>query len=195
MMERAMEQLNVQLSRLTRSLRRARTVELPDGKTREGAAAAEQTVPGWSRLRLAGLKLRISHLPRTFPLLVSGAAPSSEVQTRPSQRRKDLTAFSERTHHSLAALGFTALVSVHRQRDGRLHPHAHGDGRPAQVSVPLQAGLQPLHTSLGPREALFYLLSSILSQRSVSELLLNSKFDVNYAFGRVKRSLLHIAAK
>uniref|UniRef100_A0A8C7F0Z0 E3 ubiquitin-protein ligase HACE1 n=1 Tax=Oncorhynchus kisutch TaxID=8019 RepID=A0A8C7F0Z0_ONCKI len=29
---------------------------------------------------------------------------------------------------------------------------------------------------------------------SVSELLLNSKFDVNYAFGRVKRSLLHIAA-
>uniref|UniRef100_A0A671N759 E3 ubiquitin-protein ligase HACE1 n=1 Tax=Sinocyclocheilus anshuiensis TaxID=1608454 RepID=A0A671N759_9TELE len=33
------------------------------------------------------------------------------------------------------------------------------------------------------------------SYRSVSELLLNSKFDVNYAFGRVKRSLLHIAAK
>lgn len=32
MMERAMEQLNVQLSRLTRSLRRARTVELPEGK-------------------------------------------------------------------------------------------------------------------------------------------------------------------
>lgn len=31
--------------------------------------------------------------------------------------------------------------------------------------------------------------------RSVSELLSNSKFDVNYAFGRVKRSLLHIAAK
>ncbi|XP_078504439.1 E3 ubiquitin-protein ligase HACE1 isoform X4 [Lissotriton helveticus] len=30
--------------------------------------------------------------------------------------------------------------------------------------------------------------------RSVSELLANSKFDVNYAFGRVKRSLLHIAA-
>uniref|UniRef100_A0A8C1IP71 E3 ubiquitin-protein ligase HACE1 n=1 Tax=Cyprinus carpio TaxID=7962 RepID=A0A8C1IP71_CYPCA len=29
---------------------------------------------------------------------------------------------------------------------------------------------------------------------TVSELLLNSKFDVNYAFGRVKRSLLHIAA-
>ncbi|NXM90397.1 HACE1 ligase, partial [Oenanthe oenanthe] len=29
---------------------------------------------------------------------------------------------------------------------------------------------------------------------SVSELLSNSKFDVNYAFGRVKRSLLHIAA-
>lgn len=34
-----------------------------------------------------------------------------------------------------------------------------------------------------------------VSDRSVSELLLNSKFDVNYAFGRVKRSLLHIAAK
>uniref|UniRef100_A0A671MYU5 E3 ubiquitin-protein ligase HACE1 n=1 Tax=Sinocyclocheilus anshuiensis TaxID=1608454 RepID=A0A671MYU5_9TELE len=31
-------------------------------------------------------------------------------------------------------------------------------------------------------------------ETSVSELLLNSKFDVNYAFGRVKRSLLHIAA-
>uniref|UniRef100_A0A8C8ID67 E3 ubiquitin-protein ligase HACE1 n=1 Tax=Oncorhynchus tshawytscha TaxID=74940 RepID=A0A8C8ID67_ONCTS len=31
MMERAMEQLNVQLNRLTRSLRRARTVELPEG--------------------------------------------------------------------------------------------------------------------------------------------------------------------
>ncbi|XP_077636134.1 E3 ubiquitin-protein ligase HACE1 isoform X3 [Crocuta crocuta] len=30
--------------------------------------------------------------------------------------------------------------------------------------------------------------------RSVSELLSNSRFDVNYAFGRVKRSLLHIAA-
>lgn len=32
MMEKAMEQLNVQLNRLTRSLRRARTVELPEGK-------------------------------------------------------------------------------------------------------------------------------------------------------------------
>lgn len=32
MMERAMEQLNVQLNRLTRSLRRARTVELPEGE-------------------------------------------------------------------------------------------------------------------------------------------------------------------
>lgn len=31
MMERAMEHLNVQLNRLTRSLRRARTVELPEG--------------------------------------------------------------------------------------------------------------------------------------------------------------------
>ncbi|XP_017654542.1 E3 ubiquitin-protein ligase HACE1 isoform X1 [Nannospalax galili] len=30
--------------------------------------------------------------------------------------------------------------------------------------------------------------------RSVSELLSNSKFDVSYAFERVKRSLLHIAA-
>ncbi len=33
MMERAMEHLNVQLNRLTRSLRRARTVELPEGET------------------------------------------------------------------------------------------------------------------------------------------------------------------
>lgn len=44
-MERAMEQLNVQLSRLTRSLRRARTVELPEGKARPVCAAAGQTVP------------------------------------------------------------------------------------------------------------------------------------------------------
>lgn len=33
MMERAMEHFNVQLNRLTRSLRRARTVELPEGET------------------------------------------------------------------------------------------------------------------------------------------------------------------
>ncbi len=33
MMERAMEHLNVQLNRLTRSLRRARTVDLPEGET------------------------------------------------------------------------------------------------------------------------------------------------------------------
>ncbi|KAA8587865.1 hypothetical protein FQN60_016727 [Etheostoma spectabile] len=78
MMERAMEQLNVQLSRLTRSLRRARTVELPDDNE-------------------------------------------------------------------------TAVYTL----------------------MPMVMADQ---------------------HRSVSELLLNSKFDVNYAFGRVKRSLLHIAA-
>lgn len=43
-------------------------------------------------------------------------------------------------------------------------------------------------------EEIIYLFHPV-SERSVSELLLNSKFDVNYAFGRVKRSLLHIAAK
>ena len=49
------------------------------------------------------------------------------------------------------------------------------------------------------REWITRLLSAACSDsapcRSVSELLVNSKFDVNYAFGRVKRSLLHIAAK
>uniref|UniRef100_A0A8C5G1X8 E3 ubiquitin-protein ligase HACE1 n=1 Tax=Gouania willdenowi TaxID=441366 RepID=A0A8C5G1X8_GOUWI len=43
-----------------------------------------------------------------------------------------------------------------------------------------------------PEESIYSVL--LLFIRSVSELLLNSKFDVNYAFGRVKRSLLHIAA-
>ncbi|XP_039973738.1 E3 ubiquitin-protein ligase HACE1 isoform X2 [Xiphias gladius] len=45
--------------------------------------------------------------------------------------------------------------------------------------------------------AVYTLMPMVMADqhRSVSELLLNSKFDVNYAFGRVKRSLLHIAAK
>ncbi|KAI1885580.1 hypothetical protein AGOR_G00205270 [Albula goreensis] len=44
--------------------------------------------------------------------------------------------------------------------------------------------------------AVYTLMPMVMADqhRSVSELLLNSKFDVNYAFGRVKRSLLHIAA-
>uniref|UniRef100_A0A8C4HR59 E3 ubiquitin-protein ligase HACE1 n=1 Tax=Dicentrarchus labrax TaxID=13489 RepID=A0A8C4HR59_DICLA len=47
----------------------------------------------------------------------------------------------------------------------------------------------------GNRTAVWFVyVFHLASKRSVSELLLNSKFDVNYAFGRVKRSLLHIAA-
>uniref|UniRef100_A0A4W5KM43 E3 ubiquitin-protein ligase HACE1 n=1 Tax=Hucho hucho TaxID=62062 RepID=A0A4W5KM43_9TELE len=44
--------------------------------------------------------------------------------------------------------------------------------------------------------AVYTLMSMVMADQhvSVSELLFNSKFDVNYAFGRVKRSLLHIAA-
>ncbi|XP_028985006.1 E3 ubiquitin-protein ligase HACE1 isoform X2 [Betta splendens] len=44
--------------------------------------------------------------------------------------------------------------------------------------------------------AVYTLMPMVMADqhKSVSELLLNSKFDVNYAFGRVKRSLLHIAA-
>ncbi|KAK9513166.1 hypothetical protein VZT92_026726 [Zoarces viviparus] len=44
--------------------------------------------------------------------------------------------------------------------------------------------------------AVYTLMPMVMADqhRSVSELLLNSNFDVNYAFGRVKRSLLHIAA-
>ncbi|XP_072316836.1 E3 ubiquitin-protein ligase HACE1 isoform X2 [Eucyclogobius newberryi] len=44
--------------------------------------------------------------------------------------------------------------------------------------------------------AVYTLMPMVMADqhRSVSELLFNSKFDVNYAFGRVKRSLLHIAA-
>ncbi|XP_040284740.1 E3 ubiquitin-protein ligase HACE1 isoform X2 [Bufo bufo] len=44
--------------------------------------------------------------------------------------------------------------------------------------------------------AVYTLMPMVMADqhRSVQELLLNSKFDVNYAFGRVKRSLLHIAA-
>ncbi|XP_031957233.1 E3 ubiquitin-protein ligase HACE1 isoform X4 [Corvus moneduloides] len=44
--------------------------------------------------------------------------------------------------------------------------------------------------------AVYTLMPMVMADqhRSVSELLSNSKFDVNYAFGRVKRSLLHIAA-
>uniref|UniRef100_A0A4W3HT69 E3 ubiquitin-protein ligase HACE1 n=1 Tax=Callorhinchus milii TaxID=7868 RepID=A0A4W3HT69_CALMI len=44
--------------------------------------------------------------------------------------------------------------------------------------------------------AVYTLMPMVMADqhRSVSELLANSKFDVNYAFGRVKRSLLHIAA-
>uniref|UniRef100_A0A2K6F7G0 E3 ubiquitin-protein ligase HACE1 n=1 Tax=Propithecus coquereli TaxID=379532 RepID=A0A2K6F7G0_PROCO len=43
--------------------------------------------------------------------------------------------------------------------------------------------------------AVYTLMPMVMADqhRSVSELLSNSKFDVNYAFGRVKRSLLHIA--
>lgn len=67
MMERAMEQLNVQLSRLTRSLRRARTVELP-----EGNAAAGQTVPvSFSQLYLPeSLNITFNPLPFYFPELL-----------------------------------------------------------------------------------------------------------------------------
>ncbi|XP_078472520.1 E3 ubiquitin-protein ligase HACE1 isoform X2 [Lampetra planeri] len=44
--------------------------------------------------------------------------------------------------------------------------------------------------------AVYTLMPMVMADqhRSVSELLANSQFDVNYAFGRVKRSLLHIAA-
>ncbi|KAG8582333.1 hypothetical protein GDO81_008015 [Engystomops pustulosus] len=44
--------------------------------------------------------------------------------------------------------------------------------------------------------AVYTLMPMVMADqhRSVLELLSNSKFDVNYAFGRVKRSLLHIAA-
>uniref|UniRef100_A0A8C6RH58 E3 ubiquitin-protein ligase HACE1 n=1 Tax=Nannospalax galili TaxID=1026970 RepID=A0A8C6RH58_NANGA len=44
--------------------------------------------------------------------------------------------------------------------------------------------------------AVYTLMPMVMADqhRSVSELLSNSKFDVNYAFERVKRSLLHIAA-
>ncbi|XP_005999628.1 E3 ubiquitin-protein ligase HACE1 isoform X3 [Latimeria chalumnae] len=44
--------------------------------------------------------------------------------------------------------------------------------------------------------AVYTLMPMVMADqhRSVAELLSNSKFDVNYAFGRVKRSLLHIAA-
>ncbi|CAJ0933444.1 unnamed protein product [Ranitomeya imitator] len=44
--------------------------------------------------------------------------------------------------------------------------------------------------------AVYTLMPMVMADqhRSVYELLSNSKFDVNYAFGRVKRSLLHIAA-
>ncbi|XP_069743561.1 E3 ubiquitin-protein ligase HACE1 isoform X2 [Narcine bancroftii] len=44
--------------------------------------------------------------------------------------------------------------------------------------------------------AVYTLMPMVMADqhRSVSELLTNSKFDVNYTFGRVKRSLLHIAA-
>ncbi|XP_075718330.1 E3 ubiquitin-protein ligase HACE1 isoform X4 [Rhinoderma darwinii] len=44
--------------------------------------------------------------------------------------------------------------------------------------------------------AVYTLMPMVMADqhRSVQELLSNSKFDVNYAFGRVKRSLLHIAA-
>uniref|UniRef100_A0A8C7SCC6 Uncharacterized protein n=1 Tax=Oncorhynchus mykiss TaxID=8022 RepID=A0A8C7SCC6_ONCMY len=43
--------------------------------------------------------------------------------------------------------------------------------------------------------AVYTLMPMVMADQrvSVSELLLNSKFDVNYTFGRVKRSLLHIA--
>uniref|UniRef100_A0A3P9PX77 HECT domain and ankyrin repeat containing E3 ubiquitin protein ligase 1 n=1 Tax=Poecilia reticulata TaxID=8081 RepID=A0A3P9PX77_POERE len=51
-------------------------------------------------------------------------------------------------------------------------------------------------SSLHNETAVYTLMPMVMADqhRSVSELLLNSKFDVNYAFGRVKRSLLHIAA-
>uniref|UniRef100_A0A673MPY4 E3 ubiquitin-protein ligase HACE1 n=1 Tax=Sinocyclocheilus rhinocerous TaxID=307959 RepID=A0A673MPY4_9TELE len=51
-------------------------------------------------------------------------------------------------------------------------------------------------TRLLVETAVYTLMPMVMADqhRSVSELLLNSKFDVNYAFGRVKRSLLHIAA-
>uniref|UniRef100_UPI00358E10FD E3 ubiquitin-protein ligase HACE1 isoform X2 n=1 Tax=Myxine glutinosa TaxID=7769 RepID=UPI00358E10FD len=44
--------------------------------------------------------------------------------------------------------------------------------------------------------AVYMLMPMVMADqhRSVSELLANSKFDVNYTFGRVKRSLLHIAS-
>ncbi|XP_045044576.1 E3 ubiquitin-protein ligase HACE1 isoform X2 [Desmodus rotundus] len=50
--------------------------------------------------------------------------------------------------------------------------------------------------NLDNETAVYTLMPMVMADqhRSVSELLSNSKFDVNYAFGRVKRSLLHIAA-
>ncbi|XP_069830874.1 E3 ubiquitin-protein ligase HACE1 isoform X2 [Dendropsophus ebraccatus] len=54
----------------------------------------------------------------------------------------------------------------------------------------------PGHQYIDNETAVYTLMPMVMADqhRSVLELLSNSKFDVNYAFGRVKRSLLHIAA-
>lgn len=70
-MERAMEQLN----RLTRSLRRARTVELPDGRRRGGRAAAASSArpsqPGGGELSWGPLGEATRESGRRLPLSVS----------------------------------------------------------------------------------------------------------------------------
>ncbi|OWK01504.1 HACE1, partial [Cervus elaphus hippelaphus] len=67
------------------------------------------------------------------------------------------------------------------------------DGERAAGLGPPAAGIGELRDN---ETAVYTLMPMVMADqhRSVSELLSNSKFDVNYAFGRVKRSLLHIAA-
>uniref|UniRef100_A0A8C7GSY9 Uncharacterized protein n=1 Tax=Oncorhynchus kisutch TaxID=8019 RepID=A0A8C7GSY9_ONCKI len=67
-----------------------------------------------------------------------------------------------------------------------------------QLNVQLTRFLRRARTVDLPEDnetAVYTLMPMVMADQrvSVSELLLNSKFDVNYTFGRVKRSLLHIA--
>jgi len=43
--------------------------------------------------------------------------------------------------------------------------------------------------------AFIYTLPCVSSNRPVNELLTNSSFDVNFVFGRAKRTVIHAAAK
>ncbi len=94
MMERAMEHLNVQLNRLTRSLRRARTVDLPEGET------SRDTMQTFLFFRITGVVKETLDTFLSSRILVQGHTRSSTFIHIGSFTTKYLTFYLDDSHEN-----------------------------------------------------------------------------------------------